>query len=155
MFFPFERLTIKSYLSPEEVRQQLSLVVGPRQIHRNGATPRKPYQGELNENSFEISRVIGYRNWFLPVIKGEIHPEMDGTSIHISMRPDVAVMASMVPLLGLGGAWFFFIGTFYVSPHIAIFVPIGFFIVHYVVSTSLFKFESVKSKSFLEGLFKS
>ncbi len=163
MFLPFERLTIKSYLGPEEVRQKLSLIVGPRQIHRDGATSRKPYQGELNENSFEISPVIDYRNSFLPVVKGEIRPEIDGTSIHITIRMNAIVEIFMVLLLGFDASmfflllcgWLFSVGTFYVSPYVAILIPIGLFIVQYVFSTSLFKLESVKSRSFLEDLFKS
>jgi len=45
-----------------------------------------PYEGTLSETGFQISRIIHYRNSFLPVIRGRFEPSPSGTTVQITMR---------------------------------------------------------------------
>ncbi len=165
-FLPFERLTIKTYLSPEKIQQKLAEVVEPRRMRFGFLSgPHKPYQGELDGKRFNITRIIHYRNSFLPVIKGEIRPEIEGCSIDITMYPHPVVIAFMIFWLGTTGSIFFALlcnallsvvlsGTGDIaSSSSGIFIPGLMFIFGYLLLTGGFKFESVRSKVFLQKLF--
>jgi hypothetical protein len=53
-----------------------------------------PYEGTVSETGFKISRIIHYRNSFLPVIRGRFEPQVDGTTaIHIHMGVHTFVIA--------------------------------------------------------------
>jgi hypothetical protein len=106
LFAPFERLTIETPLAPEEVRRRLAQVIEPKQMFRFFSRDHKPYQGSLNDDRFEVSRIIHYRNSFLPVIKGDIRPGLGGSVVDITMHPYPFVIVFML-------IWFGFTGTIF------------------------------------------
>lgn len=61
----------------------------------------KPYVGTVTDFTFKISRAITHRNSFLPVIKGEVVTDYEGTKIKVSMRPPFYGRMAMI-------AWFSF-----------------------------------------------
>ena len=79
-FLPHENLTYKTHLSKKEIIRRLRYETEPKQLIRIGSIfgRHKEYEGTINENSFEISRIISYRNSFLPRIKGEIEESKAG-----------------------------------------------------------------------------
>jgi hypothetical protein len=78
-----------------------------------------PYKGTVDETGFKISRIIHYRNSFLPVIRGRFETQADGkTVIYIQMSPHSYVMAFL-------GLWcFVWFGTF-IPIALARGIPIG------------------------------
>ncbi|MHC5676375.1 hypothetical protein [Nostoc sp.] len=53
------------------VLQRLNAFVGSTKAFRF-SRKHAPYQGTISESGFQISRIIHYRNSFLPVIQGEL-----------------------------------------------------------------------------------
>jgi len=167
IFLPFERFTIKTYLNPEEVQQRLADVVEPKQWIRSPFSKNHlPYQGNINGNRFEISRIIHRRNSFLPVIKGEIKPDLGGSSVEITMHPHFFVIAFMVFWFGsvflilfgsvgaLIAALFQPNGDGMVSVGVLL-APLGFIAFGYLLVNGSFQFEAVKSKRFFQELFEA
>ncbi len=126
----------------------------------------KPYQGEVSPNRFKISRVIYYRNSFLPIIKGELKADLGGTRLDIkmSLHPFVIVfMAIWFGGVGLGamatifGALSTLIqeGITSLPSLFPLGIPWGMFIFGYLLVMGFFKFEAAKSKAFFQKLFES
>ena len=84
LLYPSRRRELRSALSPAEAARALAEEVEPRRwpLFRFGS---KTFQGTVSESSFEIERVISYRNSFLPKIRGTIRADAQGSSISVSM----------------------------------------------------------------------
>ena len=162
-FIPYEHLKIKTRLSADEVSKRLDEVIEPKRSFRWFEANRKPYQGNIEGPSFEISRIIHYRNSFLPIIKGEIQPEMSGSSVHITMRPHGFIIAFMIVWLGGVGFFFFIMLVSFISSMTqnnirdaaVLLIPGGMFAFGYALLLGGFKFESIKSKKFFRDLFQA
>lgn len=160
-FVPYERLTMTTMLSYDDVLARLDNAIEPRRAIRFFESATKPYQGHREGGHFEMSRIIRYRNSFLPIIKGDIQPGIGGCSIQITMHPHVLVIAFMAVWLGGIGAAFILtllavLGVLAsaqpADPLIALF-PGAMLIFGYVLVLGAFKFESAKSTTFLLELF--
>ncbi|MNK00370.1 hypothetical protein D3C87_181540 [compost metagenome] len=105
LFLPVENYTIRTKLSEEEIignlkeithnsgrRSKSSLFgLGTAFVQKSGSR----YEGTIESGSFKISRVISYRNSFLPVIKGSVSSFMNQREITISMRLNLFVKLFM------------------------------------------------------------
>jgi len=99
-----QQFTIETPFCEAVVRQRLLDVVEPRQAMRWGwNAPAKPYQGEVGDRAFQISRIIGYRNSFLPQIEGRIYPQDIGCKIDIEMKLHPLVLGFMLFWLSMVG----------------------------------------------------
>src|ERR1051325_4494075 len=96
-FLPFDNYTLVTHLSGTEVRSRIANAIEPRKRFQFTwfAKPAKPYQGYSEGDVFEMSRVINYRNSFLPSIKGHIYENFGTTEIVVKMRPVGFVLVSM------------------------------------------------------------
>jgi len=93
-FLPVEHIEIKTRLKPTEVLQRLIKITEPKKIIRStyfGPKTDKQYEGEIRDNGFTVTRIIGYRNSFLPRIKGTIEADLGSTCIKIKMNLPVFV----------------------------------------------------------------
>lgn len=161
---PYKNLTYKTHLSKEEIIKKLSDRIEPRQWIRMSSifadNSHQPYEGTISENTFKVNRIIGYRNSFLPHIKGKIEESQDSTLIHIKMRlhPLVTIFLCIWSLLMvLGGLVFMSIFVrkiqspsmsdlpFFVSPLLIIAFPI--------LACRAFHSEGNKSEIFFEEIF--
>jgi hypothetical protein len=163
-FLPFEKYTIYSPLSAADATQKVSASIAnkgettfspdlPRNTQQKTSTQ---YEGTVNGQSFSISRIIGYRNSFLPIVKGEIDFGSRGTEIHIKMRASTAVLIFMCIWLGIVGlvAILAIVGLVVSkSFHTFLLIPVGMFIFAYLLFTLAFRFESRIAKGFLDELF--
>ena len=61
----------------------------------------KPFRGTVKEGSFKLTRIINYRNSFLPVITGGIYKQFGETQIKIKMRLHGLVAAFITVWLGI------------------------------------------------------
>ncbi len=82
-------ITYKTQLSVNEVIKRLNDCVEPKKgfsLFSVVAGRGKLYEGEISGQTFEVSRIINYRNSFLPVIIGNIQQENNTTIIEINMK---------------------------------------------------------------------
>jgi hypothetical protein len=164
MLLPYERLVIRTRLSPAEVRRKLANVVEQRQQFGFFSSGHKPYQGQVNEFGFNVTRAGSYRNTFRPAVKGRICPEVDGCSIHITMRPHVLLLfqfvVTWVVLFAclLDGLFALFSHIFGVETTTSLpgLSMLGLlFALGYGILLGAFKLESAKSKRFFRELFEA
>lgn len=159
MFLPFENLRYCTKLSSEEIIVRLSEKIEPEKTFRFASLskiPHKAYEGKIENGSFNISRIINYRNNFLPIIKGRIEQSTNETMISIKMRMHIFVIIFMVLWLGIAGLICFAILIFSNETGFTpVLISFGMFIAGYIIMTGGFKYESYKSKKYLAELFEA
>jgi hypothetical protein len=159
-YLPFENITYRTKLDSEEIIKRINDSIEAKKTFRIlgifGNSNHKPYEGNINGNSFNISRIIGYRNSFLPRIKGEIEKGYGSTSINVKMKLHPFVLAFMcVWCGGVGLGFIAFLNSSIEKETFepTIFIPFGMLIFGYGLTTVGFKYESIKSKKYLAKLF--
>ena len=121
---PFDRFAIETHYSREELNRRVAALVVPKRKwdetlsdamdrpFRRSGSPKPPdrFEGTLTAEGFRGTRVIRYRNSFLPVIQGGFITRMDGgTDIQVSMRLHWLTLLFML-------AWLLFVGFAAVDP---------------------------------------
>jgi hypothetical protein len=160
-FLPFENIEYRSRLSLEEIMTRLSDSTEPEKTFRMnsfGNKPHKPYEGKFDFTSFNIRRIINYRNSFLPRIIGTINKDVNGLTINVKMKLHNAVIIFMFVWCSLAGLFSIMsLSTIDNSPSFNIInlAPIGMLILGYLLTTFAFKYESKKSISDLEKIFEA
>ena len=161
-YLPYENITFKTALNPEEVQSRLAEAIQPNRTFSMkgvwGSKNHKPYEGSINGMSFNISRIIGYKNSFLPSIKGNIEKDFPGTAIHVKMRLNPFVLVFM--FVWCGGVGLALIAVISVSIRNGtieptILVPLAMLLFGYGLTTGGFKYESKRSKKDLAELFEA
>ncbi len=163
-YLPVENYVITTRLSAAEVYKRLSENIAAKRTFRLTGSNRKstkPYEGVIHGNSFTISRVIDYRNSFLPIIQGNISTFLGQTEVRVKMRPMTFVLIFMS--LWLGVVALVCIGILIAgflkfsellkngfSPMVLI--PFGMLAFGGLLTNLAFKAESKKSKQFLTAL---
>jgi diamine N-acetyltransferase len=80
---PFRRFVIESPLPLATAHARLAAAVAPtRWLHFGGA---RPFEGRVDDTSFEIRRIIFYGNGGRPRIRGTLVPAGTGTTVEGSM----------------------------------------------------------------------
>lgn len=166
-FLPIERYTLLTKLSPEEVKKLLEANVAPRstgfqlKFGWNKPANSKPYEGVVRNNSFEISRIIDYRNSFLPVITGDISHEIVHTAVKIRMTLSIVVAVIMsIWMIGVLGAFVACFGMMIEGFRSGgkfepvLLVPSGMLVFGYLLTKLAFQAEASKSRKFLQDLLK-
>lgn len=160
-FLPTENITYKSKLKNEDLLSRLAAAIEPEKTFRfpafsSGST--KPYEGQINGQTFEIKRIIRYRNSFLPRITGTIESHPYGTTIHVKMRLHIFVITFLFFWCGMVG-----IGSIAIAKHyfegaafnaIAL-IPFGILLLVYTLTMGAFTFESNRSKKDLQQIFEA
>lgn len=82
---PYQRLTLHSPLAPKEARAALALQMADVPFFKSAGG--KSFRGRFEGERFRCSRVIVYRNLFLPVAQGQLVPEAQGTRVELLLRP--------------------------------------------------------------------
>lgn len=163
-YLPFESYILETKLSTTEVRARLEANIESRlgiRTNRLLSNTGKPYEGKMTNDSFEISRVINYRNSFLPIIKGSIDTYLGKTRITIKMRMAMFVMVFMLFWLGIVGLvclGILIMGIIQFREALqqgfspVILIPFGMFLFGSLLVSFGFKAESKKAKTFLNDL---
>ncbi|MBD2700512.1 hypothetical protein IC229_07695 [Spirosoma sp. BT702] len=124
-----------------------------------GSSSTMPYEGEITGNRFSISRIIGYRNSFLPQISGVIQADVQGTIVRVKMGLHPLVIAFLC-------AWVGFAGMLLPVSIASLFgsrnqfekmdlLPLGMLVFVYALTMGGFKFESSRSRNDLLELFEA
>lgn len=153
-YLPFERITYRTNLSEQEVITRLLDFVEPKKFGF-GRNPVKEYEGFINNNYFEINRIIKGRNSFLPQISGVIQKHHYETQIEVKMKLHWLVFVFLI-------FWCGFVVLFLISTLIMedlkslnFFLPIFMLIFAYLLTMYGFKSESKKSKEDLIRIFEA
>lgn len=167
-FLPYETLAIKTQLNNKELIQRITEVTDTTGDYHifSFLTSHKPYRGKIKIDGFEISRWINYRNSFLPIIRGEIAPELSGASIKIIMHPHfiviififILVSGSIAPILRqmLNAILALQSATSFINEFSKVqFDLLVFPLFAYGLTMFGFKIESIKSKKYLKELFEA
>jgi hypothetical protein len=163
-FLPYESVILESPLSRQEVLDKLDSVVESRSKFRYlFSRNHKPYRGKVSGDRFEVSRIIYYRNSFLPIITGEIISGYPGSSVKLVMHPRPLVIVFGVIVLGVLGPSAIFILSESIealvrfgsldSMEISRIAPLGVLVVVYLLYMIGFKPEAAKSLKFFRELF--
>ena len=99
---PYREIALSSPLKPEEALGRLAAAIRPlkRGIFRFRLATDGKFHGSVSGNHFEITRDIGYRNGFLPFIRGTILPSGDGSLVNVQMEMHRAANCFMMFWLG-------------------------------------------------------
>jgi hypothetical protein len=154
---PYERFVIETRLTPQEVAERLREVAAPGRRLRlfRSSAGEKDFQGTVSDREFRITRVIDYRNSFLPVVRGLIEDAPDGARIEVSMRLHPAVFGFVLLWFGLlTSTLVLIVGIAAVEQTFSPFflVPLGIFVVGYALMTGGFKVESRRSRERLDAI---
>jgi hypothetical protein len=160
-FLPTENITYKTKLKEEEIVGRLSDLIEPEKAFRfrifsSGLT--KPYEGQIKGGTFDIKRIIGYRNSFLPRINGIIEKDDDGIRIKVKMRLHIFIIVFLCFWCGVVGLACVAILTLSFGDsefNPATFIPFGMLLFAYGLTMGAFKFESNKSKKDLQRIFEA
>lgn len=160
-FLPLENITYKTSLKEEEAVKRLLDSIEPEKTFRFEVFSRgssKSYEGQVNGQTFDIRRIIGYRNSFLPRINGVIEKDFDGLTIKVKMRLHIFVVVFLC-------VWCGFVGLGCFASLMQVFsnsefnpmtlIPFGMLIFVYALTMGGFKFESNKSKKDLQTMFEA
>lgn len=94
---PYDSFTIQSQESLSEVVGRLEAQIEARKTFRSYfSRNHAPYEGRIDSTGFEISRIIHYRNSFLPTIRGQFESLPNGTIIKVTMRVHPFVTAFLL-----------------------------------------------------------
>jgi WD40 repeat protein len=85
-FLPYDTFILQTPDSLPIILERLATHIEPPKIFRwQFSRNHLPYEGTLSDTGFQISRIIHYRNSFLPVIRGKFEPSSIGISVRITM----------------------------------------------------------------------
>jgi hypothetical protein len=90
---PWHRFTVDSPLPPRAALERLAREVGSGGNWFGFGGDGKPFRGNVERDGFQVTRVIGYRNSFLPVVSGTVEPRGSGSRVRVEMRLHGFVMA--------------------------------------------------------------
>jgi hypothetical protein len=156
-FLPFEKLIYKTKIKEDEVIRRITDFMEPEKTFRFNLFQKtaKPYEGKINGRSFNLRRLIRYRNSFRPEIEGEISPDLNGTTINVKMRLHKAIIVFLCLWCGFViYAFFGFLQESRTDPKFAAFllIPVGMLLFVYILTIAAFSHESSRSKSDLQKL---
>lgn len=97
---PYQKFEIRTRFSQNVTLGKIAELVEPRQIIRRPfSREHKPLEGEVEGFTFKISRIIHYRNNFLPILIGQIEDDLDATKVKIIARPNLLAFILIPGLL--------------------------------------------------------
>jgi hypothetical protein len=163
-FLPYEKYILATKLPEKEVLKRIADNVTPDRIgfrSYQSNTSGKPYEGYMLGSTFNIHRIIDYKNSFFPFISGKVYQHFGETYIGINMRPHKFVLGFMCVWLGgvgvaclilLFGLVMRFKEFLKSGISFSALIPFVMFAFGYGLLFFAFKNESKKSKLFLEKL---
>jgi len=160
-FLPTENITYKTRFKEEEIINRLSDIIEPEKTFRFGifsSGSTKSYEGQINGQTFNIKRIIGYRNSFLPRIKGIIERDYDGITIKVKMRLHIFVIVFLCFWCsGVGLGCIAILTQSFENSEFnpTTLIPFGMLLFAYGLTMGGFKFESNKSKKYLQKIFEA
>ncbi|WP_343330601.1 hypothetical protein [Polaribacter staleyi] len=108
---PSDKIEIVTTLSMQEARKILSENIRPKKIFKfsfNQPQKKELFEGNFEQDNFKIQRIITERNSFLPQIKGQILPSINGTRLVADLKIHSSVIVFML-------FWLTFVGFAFIT----------------------------------------
>lgn len=104
---PYKRFVISTSLTVEEVVHMISEAILPRRTLTTWhSSTTKTFEGRVDNQGFEIQKIIHNRNSFLPVLYGRIIPTNKGSKIEVRLTLNILVgIFSVIWLLAMSGVF--------------------------------------------------
>jgi hypothetical protein len=146
-----------------DVPPDLAMVLLANQVGPGGfqwKSDGKPFRGTTDAAGFKVTRVIRYRNSFLPVVSGRIQAQGTGSRVHVDMRLHTLVAAFMTFWLGAVGLFAVaFAAQFLLYPGetdpVMLLAPLAMFALGWALTTFGFWFEAARQERMLRGIFEA
>ena len=164
---PSEDIIYETKLEPEEVLKKIDDIIESEAFHKANKPilyltigyfrnrNHKPYIGSIDENSFNIRRIIDYRNSFNPRIYGTVENDAGKTKVYVKIKLAPLVIAFIIAWVAF--AIQFFLGVLTISIQRQtlipfIFLPPVMLAIAYAATFYFFNSESKYSKKYLAQL---
>jgi hypothetical protein len=95
-FIPYQRLTITTDLSKDEVVSRLRDKVGPTKRENFVRVDKNIFSGRLGNEKFELTLIKDYRNSWTPEITGTISEKGNSTEITLTLKSNMIVIGSTI-----------------------------------------------------------
>lgn len=164
LLIPYTRFTLKTYLPVAEAEQRLAQQVRPRTLLSIRGLWPKPdgthfFVGKVENGRFHINRIIHYRNSFLPIIVGQLQPDLGFTRVEITMRLhhlSLAILLVLFPVM-IGNAFILMLSASEdgLNTTSAALIFVAFVCVFYLIIMGFFNYEANKARRKLETLFQT
>ena len=153
---PRDSFTIHTALSPEAVAATLETWVEPKQWLRFGRG-EKAFEGEYSSRGFKISRIINYRNSFIPVVRGTFRPGPRGVTIAVTMTLHLFVWI----FLGIWLGFLTLVGALFVASvpggkshfDTPMLIPLGMVAFGLALMNIPFWIEAARARTLLQDMF--
>ena len=161
-YIPYEKLTLETSLSKEEVDQRIRKNTSQKDTALwNWSLRRRSsdlfFNGFITETGYELNPNISYRNSFLPTIDVTVESLRFGSTIELKLQLNLIV--KIFGLLWISIISIVAITTLIVSitadnpeDRNAFIVPMLMFVFAYAMFWGGFKYESIRSRKFLKKL---
>ena len=140
--------------------QKISEVTEPYQAMR--LKNQKAYQGSVNQRSFNIIRILGYRNSYAPLITGTLIDSNDDANTKLSITMQLRHFVFVSSCIWFSGVLLFLgIAVIQIAndpsaiitkDSLSFAIPLGMLLFGYATVIFSFNFESSKSKRFITEL---
>jgi hypothetical protein len=157
--WPYQKLVFNSPLSREELTRRLAREVAKSRWGFALFERRKElFEGTITGEGFKISRIIRYRNSFLPVVQGNFSPIAKGIRVDVTLRLHGGVLAFSVVWLS-----FIVLGLVGVASEVlrsrqlgqGSLIPFAMLAFFYLLVTFSFGFEARKARKLLSEVFEA
>ncbi len=148
-WLPYREITVFTPLSAEEAVAILSSNVIERRFRWTYSDVGQ-FEGVVSIDGFHINRVIGYRNSWLPFLRGSFKAVEGGTQVTVRMT--VHPLVWVISTLYCGGSAFGAL-VLILQGSSGFICPGAFFLVGYLMTTLGFNFEADKAVTFIENVF--
>ncbi|WP_181186453.1 hypothetical protein [Orenia metallireducens] len=143
---PYKKLEIKTDLSTGELKKKIEENIEINMLKGSFFYDSdKKFKGTIIDNHFFISRIIKYKNSFLPIVDGVIHPDNSGSTIKITMRLNKFVLV-------FGVLWIGLMLINFLNPEFESLIIFAIFIFAYLLCMVLFNIEVKKASTLFENL---
>ena len=154
--FPSENLTLISQLSKVEIYDKINSITGKeRDFKTFSFGHNKQFEGIISVDSFKITRILPYRNSFLPIIYGQIKTFNSGSKIMLDAKMGkfqlifFAIWTILLGLLSLASIFFIVMEFINAESQIWTFIVPIMFLVGYGYMQISFSKETQKTKEIL------
>lgn len=100
--FPYQKITIVTNLSKNEILDRFRKCVGNKQYKNWNRIDRNLFTGSRVNDNFEMELLTDYRNSFTPVIKGTLFEIPEGTALEAVLRSNWPVTIATLVFITIG-----------------------------------------------------
>lgn len=101
-FLPYQRLTITTNLSKDEVVRRFNDRIGPIQRENFVRVDKNIFSGRLYNDKFELTLIRDYRNSWTPKVTGTITEKDNGTELTVILKSNISVIVCTAVFMCIG-----------------------------------------------------